>query len=102
MRITNLTTKQATSDLRETGTDELSPEAFAELTRYLTFTEAPTTGMLKYRAKALCLLAMEVGNRLVLLDGVAPFLTSLLEAELRSAGMVPVYYDGKDLIILDA
>lgn len=88
--ITNLTQHSATQDQIDQGVVDFDDAQKEELCKLLTFTTLPNKGMIAYKAKALCVLAMEAGNKYVMVGG-APYLMAALEVELESVGMVPVY-----------
>jgi hypothetical protein len=88
--ITNLTQHVATADQSACGVVDFTAEQKQELVKLLTFTTIPNAGMIAYRAKALALLAMQAGNKHVMVGG-APYLMAKLEQELIGAGMVPLY-----------
>jgi len=87
-KIINLTQHAATPD--QLGAGVFEPADKAQVSRLLTFEEAPAHEEMSARARALARIARDSGAEAAMVGG-APFFMALLEGWLRMAGVTPVY-----------
>ena len=88
MKILNLTQHQATPEQQQSGVFDCDNREL--LSKLLTFTRQPDHALIKSKARALVVFAQMHGAKKVMIGG-APYLMSLLEAELIREGIQPLY-----------
>lgn len=93
MKIVNLTRHTATPEQRRDGVVDLPVADRTLLLKLLDFKRAPDRRKVFHRAAALAALAARYGARAAMIGG-APYLMGPLEAELRLAGVRPLYSYG--------
>lgn len=88
MNILNLTQHQATAEQVQAGVVE--PTSKTEVQNLLTFDDLPTQDDITQKANALANIAKQHDVKFALIGG-APYLMSMLEQELVSVGITPLY-----------